>query len=117
MEFLRRLPNWDDFRLGTPETFKKFRTPGVGEKLILEGDVFVEEVLPSGIERKLTADEMSVYRAPFPTPESRRPTWRFPNDLPIAGEPEDAHSTLEKAEHALVQSVYPKLLIVGKRDL
>jgi hypothetical protein len=26
--------------------------------------------------RKLTDEEMSVYRAPFPTPESRRPTWR-----------------------------------------
>jgi hypothetical protein len=55
----------------------------VGEKVILEG-TFVEQALPAaGIIRKLTDEEMSVYRAPFPTPESRRPTWRFPNILPI----------------------------------
>jgi len=93
--------------------FQKFRTPGVGEKMILEGNAFVEGVLPVGTARKLTNEEMSVYRAPFPTPESRRPTWRFPNELPIAGEPEDVHSTLEKAHRALADSSYPKLLFVG----
>ena len=56
---------------------------------------------------------MSVYRAPFPTPESRRPTWRFPNELPIAGEPADVHSTLEKAHRALAHSSYAKLLFAG----
>jgi haloalkane dehalogenase len=56
---------------------------------------------------------MSVYRAPFATPESRRPIWRFPNELPIAGEPADVYSTLEKAHRALAQSSYPKLLFVG----
>jgi haloalkane dehalogenase len=85
----------------------------VGEKMILEGNAFVEGILPSAIARKLTDEEMSVYRAPFPTPESRRPTWRFPNELPIAGEPADVHSTLEKAHRALAQSSYPKLLFVG----
>jgi haloalkane dehalogenase len=56
---------------------------------------------------------MSVYRAPFPTPESRLPTWRFPNELPIAGEPADVYSTIEEAHGALAQSSYPKLLFVG----
>jgi len=63
--------------------------------------------------RKLTDEEMSIYRAPFPTPESRRPTWRFPNELPIAGEPADVYSILEQAHSALAQSTYPKLLFVG----
>ena len=85
----------------------------MGEKMILEGNAFVEEILPGAIVRKLTDEEMSVYRAPFPTPESRRPTWRFPNELPIAGEPADVHSTLEKAHRALADSSYPKLLFVG----
>src|SRR6516162_4804617 len=114
MEFIRPMPTWDDFHADQRETFKKFRTPGVGEKMILDENAFVERVLPGATIRKLTEEEMAVYRAPFSTRESRRPTWRFPNDLPIAGEPADVYSTLEKAEHALVQSVYPKLLIVGK---
>jgi haloalkane dehalogenase len=63
--------------------------------------------------RKLTDEEMSVYRTPFPTPESLRPTWRFPNEIPIAGEPEDVYSSLEKAHEVLAQSTYPKLLFAG----
>jgi haloalkane dehalogenase len=113
MEFIWPMPTWEDFDADGRETFKKFRTPGVGEKMILEGNVFVEQVLPGGIVRKLRDEEMSVYRAPFLTPESRRPTWRFPNELPIAGEPADVNSTLEKAHRALAHSSYPKLLFTG----
>jgi haloalkane dehalogenase len=113
MEFIRPMPTWGDFHVDAIETFQKFRTPGVGEKMILEGNAFVEGVLPANIVRKLTDEEMSVYRAPFPTPESRRPTWRFPNELPIAGEPADVYSTIEKAHRALAQSSYPKLLFTG----
>ena len=113
MEFIWPMPTWEDFHADGRETFQKFRTPGVGEEMILEGNAFVEQVLPGGIVRKLTDDEMSVYRAPFPTPESRRPTWRFPNELPIAGEPADVNSILEKAHRALEHSSYPKLLFTG----
>jgi haloalkane dehalogenase len=61
----------------------------------------------------LTDEEMFVYRAPFRTPASRRPIWRFPNELPIAGEPADVYSALENAHRALTQSSYPKLFFVG----
>jgi haloalkane dehalogenase len=81
--------------------------------MILEGNAFVEGVLPSGTVRKLSDEEMSVYRAPFLTPESRRPTWRFPNEIPIAGEPADVYRTMEDAQFALAQSSYPKLLFAG----
>jgi haloalkane dehalogenase len=113
MEFIWPMPAWEDFHADGRENFKKFRTPGVGEKMILEGNAFVQEVLPAGIVRKVTDEEMSVYRAPFPTPESRRPTWRFPNELPIAREPADVNSTLEKSHRALAHSSYPKLLFTG----
>jgi haloalkane dehalogenase len=114
MEFIWPMPTWEDFDANGRETFRKFRTPGVGEEMILGENLFVEQVLPAGIVRKLTDEEMSVYRAPFPTPESRRPTWRFPNELPIAQEPADVYSTLETAHRALAQSSYPKLLFAGK---
>jgi haloalkane dehalogenase len=113
MEFIRPMPTWSDFHPDQIETFKKFRTPGVGEEMILQDNAFVEGVLPAATARKLTEEEMSVYRAPFSTPESRRPTWRFPQELPIAGQPADVYSTIEKAHRALAQSIYPKLLFVG----
>jgi haloalkane dehalogenase len=115
MEFTRPIPTWEEFLHGSSEReiFRKFRTPGVGEKLVLEDNLFVEGVLPGAIVRKLTDDEMEVYRAPFPTPRSRIPTWRFPNELPIAGEPADVYATMQRAHAALGASAYPKLLFAG----
>jgi len=115
MEFIRPLASWDDFHQTAEarEVFKAFRTPGVGERLIQEENVFVERVLPSSTVRQLSDDELAVYRAPFPTPESRRPIWTLPNELPIAGEPADVDAALRRAHAALSASRYPKLLFVG----
>src|SRR3546814_1540841 len=56
---------------------------------------------------------MDVYRAPFPDERSRIPTLRFPNELPIAGEPACVWKTLSDAHAALRVSNYPKRLFVG----
>jgi len=66
------------------------------------------------MRRKLTDEEMAVYRAPFLNPESRRPTWRFPNEIPIAGEPADVAALMEGAHAALAASAYPKLLFAAE---
>ena len=113
MEFIWPMPTWEDFHPAGRETFQKFRTPGIGEQMILEDNAFIERVLPGAIIRKLTDEEMAIYRAPFSTPESRVPTWRFPNELPIAGKPADVYSTIEDAHAALSRSSYPKLLFAG----
>jgi haloalkane dehalogenase len=115
MEFIRPTPSWDDF-LQKPQVrdvFQQFRTPGVGEKLILEENFFVERILPGSILRQLSEDEMAAYRAPFPTPASRKPVWRFPNELPIAGAPADVYALMEEAHAALAASSYPKLLFAA----
>jgi len=113
MEFIRPMPAWSDFHPDQIETFKKFRTPGIGEEMILGQNLFVEGVLPAATARPLTDEEMSVYRAPFLTRESRLPVWRFPNELPIAGEPADVYALMEAAHRALAASTFPKLLFVG----
>ncbi len=115
MEFTRPIPTWEEFLRDRAEReiFRKFRTPGEGEKLILEENAFVEGVLPGATVRAYTEEEMTVYRSPFQTPASRKPTWRFPNELPIAGEPADVYATMERAHEALSVSTYPKLLFAG----
>jgi haloalkane dehalogenase len=113
MEFIRPMPTWNDFHPDQIDTFRKFRTPGVGQEMILGQNLFVEGVLPAATTRKLTEEEMNAYRAPFPTPQSRVPVWRLPNELPIAGEPADIYTTMERAHEALTESDYPKLLFVG----
>jgi pimeloyl-ACP methyl ester carboxylesterase len=89
MEFPRPVLTWEEFLQSSAEReiFRKFRTPGEGERLIFEDNLFIEGALPNATVRKFTEEEMAVYRAPFTTPESWRPMWRFPNELPIAGEP------------------------------
>lgn len=116
MEFIRPLESWDEFHQAPAarELFQKFRTPGIGEKLILEDNVFVERVIPGSVKRQLAEEEMAAYRAPFPTPESRRPVWRFPNEMPIAGQPADVAALLDNAHAALRESTYPKVLFVGE---
>lgn len=115
MEFIRPMETWGDFHQseGARETFRKFRTPGVGERLILEGNLFIEKVLQGSVRRTLSEEEMGVYRAPFPTPASRLPIWRLPNELPIAREPVDVWATLTHAHTALKASTYPKVLFAG----
>lgn len=115
MEFIRPLPTWHNFHQTEQAraTFKKFRTPGEGEKMVLEMNAFVERVLPSAIVRTLTDEEMDAYRVPFPTYESRRPIWRLANELPIGGHPQNVWEMMEVAHVALAASTYPKLLFAA----
>lgn len=115
MEFIRPFERWEDFhqRPQAREMFKALRTPGVGEKLVLEDNVFVEKVLPASVLRTMSDDEMAGYRAPFPTPQSRKPVLRLPRELPIEGQPADVAAISEHDHRALRLSTYPKLLFAG----
>lgn len=107
---LRSIP-WQEFPKELVEAFRGFRTPGVGERLVLEQNLFVERILPGAIVRKLSAEEMDAYRAPFPTPESRAPVLRWPRELPLGGEPADVVAIIEQNARWLNSSDTPKLLL------
>ncbi len=97
------------------EMFRNLRTPGTGEDMVLEGNFFVERILPEfGVMRDLTEAEMSTYRAPYPTPESRLPTLQWPREIPIGGEP--VFSVLEVSKNGdwLTQSRMPKLFFYAE---
>jgi haloalkane dehalogenase len=115
MEFIRPFERWDDFNQTEQARalFKALRTPGVGEQLVIENNVFIEKVLPASIARPLTDDEMNAYRLPFLQPEERHPMLAFPNEMPIAGEPRDVWDAMKAAHQALATSTYPKLLFCG----
>ena len=115
MEFIRPFPDWDAFHQsdGARQTFRMFRTPGAGEDAIIKHNAFIERVLPGSIKRDLSEEEMNVYRAPFVDADARKPIWRLPNELPIAGEPADVAAMLDQAHADLAASHYPKLLFAG----
>ncbi|VAZ77037.1 haloalkane dehalogenase [Mycobacterium persicum] len=84
-----------------------------GEQMALEQNAFVEQVLPGGVLRQLSAEEMAVYREPYPTPHSRIPTLLWGREIPIEGEPADVHKLVLEYSDFLSHSDIPKLLIVA----
>ena len=68
---------WDSMPPAVVGAFRSFRSPE-GEAMVLENNVFVENVIPAAIIRKLGQEEMAEYRRPFADPgEGRRPTLTF----------------------------------------
>ncbi len=102
---------WDDWPDNARRAFQGFRSDK-GEDMILANNMFVERVLPSSVLRKLSDEEMAVYRAPFAhAGEDRRPTLTWPRMIPIDGEPADVVATVERYSAWLATSDVPKLFI------
>ena len=105
------IPTWDDFPEAAQGVFQGFRSPA-GEQMVLDNNVFVENVLPGSILRKLSEEEMAVYRRPFAEPgENRRPTLTWPRQIPIGGEPADVAALAADYAAWLGDSDVPKLFI------
>jgi haloalkane dehalogenase len=111
MEAIVKPLTWDEWPKAAKPPFQGFRSPA-GEKLILEQNLFIEQVLPTSILRKLEDAEMETYRAPFREPgEDRRPTLTWPRQILIEGEPEDVLAIVEDYGRWLSESPVPKLFI------
>ncbi|HEX3710162.1 MAG TPA: haloalkane dehalogenase, partial [Pseudolabrys sp.] len=102
---------WADWPENARRAFQGFRSDK-GEEMILTNNMFVERVLPGSVMRKLSDEEMAVYRAPFANSgEDRRPTLTWPRMIPIDGAPADVTATVERYGSWLAQSDVPKLFI------
>lgn len=104
-------PSWDMMPLDAVELFQAFRTPDVGWEMIGKQNMFVEQVLPSGIMRTLSEEEMDQYRAPYQEIADRKPIWRWPNEIPIAGSPPENVALVGAYNQWLQQTDLPKLLL------
>lgn len=80
--------------------------------MVLQKNVFIERVLPGSIIRKLSEEEMSIYRRPFANlGEERRPTLTWPRQIPISGEPQEVAVIVSDYQSWLEVSNIPKLFI------
>jgi haloalkane dehalogenase len=114
MEAITMPIDWSDFPGPMRSVFQGFRSPE-GESMVLEQNVFVEQVLPGSVKRQLTDEEMDHYREPFRNPgEDRRPTLTWPRNIPIEGEPADVVATVQEYGNWLSQSDVPKLFVKGE---
>lgn len=103
--------SWDHWPQEARPVFQGFRSEA-GEDMVLEKNIFIEAVLPGSILRKLSDDEMNVYRRPYVNKgEDRRPTLTWPRQIPIEGEPEDVVKIVEDYAAWIKTSDIPKLFI------
>jgi haloalkane dehalogenase len=92
--------------------FEAFRTPEIGEKLVLDENNFLETAFTGGVLHPLSDEDVRPYRAPYPTRESRRPLLAWPRMMPIDGEPADVVARVTDYDTWLATSVdVPKLLL------
>lgn len=111
MEGIVRPLEWDEWNRDARRIFEGFRSDA-GEEMILKKNLFIEAVLPGSILRKLSDEEMAVYRRPFAEEgESRRPTLSWPRQIPLGGEPADVVEIVGDYAHWMAQNGLPKLFV------
>lgn len=108
--FLRPM-SWTDWPPQGAELFRALRTPGVGEKLVLEENAFLARSLAHGVQGGLAEVDRDVYYAPYPDAASRRPLLQWPREIPIDGEPADVAAVITRNGEWLAGTQIPKLLL------
>ena len=111
MEGIVRPLAWHEWNEAARGIFEAFRSDA-GEEMILENNLFIERVLPGSILRRLTAEEMAVYRRPFREPgEGRRPTLTWPRQIPLDGQPADVTELVADYAQWMAANDLPKLFV------
>jgi len=102
---------WDHWPAGVQALFRRFRSDE-GEKLVLDDNYFVEEILPAMVLGEVSEQVHDEYRRPYRNPgEDRRPTLTWPREIPIDGEPSDVLEVIERNNAWVAHSPVPKLFI------
>jgi haloalkane dehalogenase len=97
---------------GTRKRYTSVRTPGVGEKLVLDENFFIETAVRSTVLSGLSEEDLAVYRSPYPTRESRLPLLQWARSMPLDGEPADLIARVERYDEWLARTPeVPKLLL------
>lgn len=94
METFLRPMTWEEYPAGAVEFFKTLRTPGGGERMALEENWFIEQALRA-TNPGISDEDLTVYRRPYPTPESRRPLLAWPRQIPLDGTPVEVAERVE----------------------
>jgi len=90
--------------------FRAMRDPVKGPKMIIEKNMFIEELMPNaGVMRSLSEVEMNAYRAPFLDPATRKPILVWPLQLPIGGVPADVTQSMLAYGEWMIGTEVPKL--------
>ncbi|MEV0643932.1 haloalkane dehalogenase [Phytomonospora sp. NPDC050363] len=102
--------DWAEFPEGGRELFAAIKTPGVGESMLLDQNLFLD--LSGTVAGEISEADAAAYRAPYPTRDSRLPILRWARSMPLGGEPADVVARVDAYGEWLAASPeVPKLLI------
>ncbi|GEM46285.1 haloalkane dehalogenase [Deinococcus cellulosilyticus] len=112
METILKPMTWEEFPPAAKTRFEAIRTPGKGEKMIMEDLQYLETALTATVLTPLAPEDFQAYLQPFLTPPSRRPLLEWPRAMPLEGEPQDVIERIKAYNHWLKHSIdVPKLLL------
>ncbi len=107
---IRPTTEWSMVSLPVQEIALNLNAPDGGYDAVVNRNALVENVLPKGVLRALTAEEMENYRKPFPDPSSRRPLWQFVQEIPLGDQSTPVLDLIKKYSDWLCQTSLPKLI-------
>ena len=98
-----------------PPFLREFRSEGLGEILILAGNLFVESIPSAMARREPNPVMMEAYRAPFPDYWSRAGILAFLREIPLT-ERDRSAPLMASIHEGLPSFDVPVLLVWGMRD-
>jgi haloalkane dehalogenase len=107
--FLKPMPRMEELPQPLREFFQVVKSPGSYDRLMQPG--MLEFVLANNFARPLSAEEQGYYLEPYARPGSRKPVWRWTQEVPIGGDPADIQAVFGDFSQRLQQSDLPKLLL------
>ncbi|WP_433177048.1 haloalkane dehalogenase [Actinoallomurus sp. CA-150999] len=103
---------WEDLSAQARKRSEVIRTPGTGEEMVLEQNLFLRSAFTGGVLTPVADEELQTYLAPYPTPESRRPILAWARQIPLGGDPAELVARIEAYDAWLAKSPdVPKLLL------
>jgi len=124
MEAIYKTWKWKDLAMSHRMIFRMMRTPVIGWIMVGIANMFVKQMLPNNIVRKLTKEEFENYAQPYSTIKSRKPVYVWPSQIPFNGKPEKVNDVIQSYHDWLKTSQVPKLcfyahsgVIIKKEDV
>src|SRR3990167_7241875 len=108
---LQPVTDWSQLSLPVQQLATLLNRPGASYRSVVKQNYFIEKLLPRSVIRPLTEEEMAHYRAPFSTPDSRKPLWQYVNELPLGNSSPTIQDLMRKYSTFLQKTKIPKLML------
>lgn len=103
--------DWEMVSLPIQDMSSVLASEDGGYDVIMNSNYYVNKVLPSGVLRKLSDEEMSHYQQPFQQPGSCKPIWQFLQEMPLGEGANNVIDLIANYSAQLEKSGLPKLML------